>query len=66
MLTGRSLSELVIESTQEAAAKIVREHELIRLSREEQAAFAHALLTPAEPGTRLQKAVRNYRRKTAL
>ena len=36
-LTGRTLSELVIDSTHAAAAKIVQEHEVIRLSREEQA-----------------------------
>lgn len=65
-LSGRTLSELVIDSTQEAAAKIVREHEVIRLSREEQVAFVSALLTPAEPGARLEKAVRSYRRKAGL
>ena len=65
-LTGRTLSELVIDSTQEAAAKIVREHEVIRLSREEQVAFVSALLSPSEPGARLKKAVKNYRQKTGL
>lgn len=62
-LTGRTLSELIIDSTQEAAAKIVQEHEVIRLSREEQVAFVSALLTPSEPGPRLQKAVQSYRQK---
>ena len=65
-LTGRTLSELVIDSTQEAAAKIVQEHEVIRLSRQEQIAFVNALLTPSEPGARLEKAVRSYRRKAGL
>ena len=65
-LTGRTLSELVIDSTQEAAAKIVQEHEVIRLSREEQVAFVNALLTPAEPGARIKKAVQNYRQKSGL
>ena len=62
-LTGRTLSELVIDSTQEAAAKIVQEHEVIRLSREEQVAFVSALLAPSEPGARIGKAVRSYRQK---
>ncbi|MBU1360682.1 MAG: DUF1778 domain-containing protein [Gammaproteobacteria bacterium] len=66
VLSGRTLSELVIESTQAAAAKIVREHEIIRLSREEQLAFVSALLAPAEPGKRLKKAVKTYRRKSEL
>lgn len=65
-LTGRTLSELVIDSTQEAAAKIVQEHEIIRLSREEQIAFVNALLMPAEPGSRLQKAVKAYRQKAGF
>ena len=65
-LTGRSLSELVIDSTQEAAEKIVQEHELVRLSREEQVAFVSALLSPVEPGARLKKAVLRYRRKAGL
>jgi uncharacterized protein (DUF1778 family) len=65
-LTGRTLSELVIDSTQEAARKIVQEHEVIRLSREEQVAFVSALLAPSEPGARLQKAVQSYRQKAGL
>lgn len=65
-LTGRTLSELVIDSTQEAAAKIVQAHEVIRLSREEQVAFVTALLTPSEPGPRLQQAVQSYRQKAGL
>lgn len=65
-LTGRTLSELLIDSTQEAAARIVQEHEVIRLSREEQIAFVSALLTSSEPGARINKAVRSYRQKTGL
>jgi uncharacterized protein (DUF1778 family) len=65
-LTGRTLSELVIDSTQEAAAKIVQEHEVIRLSREEQVAFVSALLAPSEPGARLKRAVQSYRQKAGL
>lgn len=65
-LTGRTLSELVIDSTQEAAAKIVQEHEVIRLSREEQIAFVSALLTPSEPGERLKMAAQSYSQKTGL
>jgi uncharacterized protein (DUF1778 family) len=65
-LTGRTLSEFVIDTAQEAATRIVQEHEIIRLSRAEQIAFVSALLAPAEPGARLKKAVRSYRQKTGL
>lgn len=65
-LAGQTLSEFVIESTQKAAAKLVQEHELIRLSREEQIAFVAALLSPAEPGPRLRLAAERYRQKSGL
>ncbi|MBB5610111.1 MULTISPECIES: DUF1778 domain-containing protein [unclassified Janthinobacterium] len=65
-LAGRTLSEFVIDSTQKAAAKVIEEHELIRLSREEQIAFVSALLSPAEPGARLRQAAENYRQKSGL
>lgn len=65
-LAGRTLSEFVIDSTQNAAAKVIQEHELIRLSREEQIAFVSALLSPAEPGARLRQAAESYRQKSGL
>lgn len=65
-LAGQTLSEFVIESTQKAAAKVVQEHELIRLSREEQIAFVSGLLNPSEPGARLRLAAKNYRQKSGL
>lgn len=65
-LAGRTLSEFVIDSTQEAATKIVQDHELIRLSREEQIAFVMALLNPSEPGARLRRAVESYRQKAEI
>lgn len=65
-LAGQTLSEFVIDSTQKAAAKVVQEHELIRLSREEQIAFVTALLNPPEPGARLRQAAASYRRKSGL
>lgn len=66
LLTGRTLSELVIDSAREAAMKIVQEHEVICLSREEQVAFVNALLEPGPAGARLSEAVRGYRQKTGL
>nr|WP_315261304.1 DUF1778 domain-containing protein [uncultured Duganella sp.] len=65
-LVGQTLSEFVIESTQKAAAKVVQEHDLIRLSREEQIAFVSALLNPSEPGARLRQAAESYRQKSGL
>lgn len=62
-LSGRTLSEFVIESAQDAATRIMKEQEIIRLTREEQEAFVSSLLSPSEPGARLSQAARNYRQK---
>jgi uncharacterized protein (DUF1778 family) len=55
-LSGRTLSEFVVASAQEAAAKVIRAHESIQLTRAEQTAFVKGLLAPAEPGVALRKA----------
>lgn len=60
-LSGRTLSEFVVESAQAAAALVIQEHENIRLSQAEQIAFVTALLNPAAPNERLGKAAANYR-----
>jgi len=61
-LTGRTLSDLVVYSTQEAASRIVREHDVIRLTQEDQIAFATALLNPLPIPARLQQAAKQYAR----
>lgn len=63
-LAGRSLSEFMIDSMQQAAGQIVQDQSIIRLSRDEQIAFVELLLDPPEPGARLQQAVAEYRTKT--
>ena len=65
-LSGRTLSEFVVASAQEAAARVIQEHETIRLSRSEQVAFVTALLKPLAPNARLRKAAEKYRQQTGL
>jgi len=65
-LSGRTLSEFVLASAQEAAAKVIQEHETIRLSRSEQVAFVTALLKPRAPKARLRKAAEKYRQQMGL
>lgn len=65
-LSGRTLSEFVLASAQEAAARVIREHETIRLSRTEQVAFVTALLKPRPPNARLRKAAAKYRQQMGL
>ena len=62
-LSGRTLSEFVVTSAQDAARRVIAEHESIRLSREEQLAFVQALLQPPEPNARLKRAAKTYLRR---
>ena len=61
-LSGRTLSEFVVASAQEAASKVIENHELIRLSRAEQTAFVKTLLAPPAPGASLRKAAAAYKK----
>ncbi len=65
-LSGRTLSEFVVASAQEAASRVIEEHENIRLSRAEQIAFVTALLKPPAPNKRLLQAAATYRKQMGL
>jgi uncharacterized protein (DUF1778 family) len=60
-LQGRSLTDFVVSSAQEAAVRTIGEMQIIRLNAEDSRAFAEALLNPREPTERLRAAVRRYR-----
>ncbi len=62
-LSGCTLSEFVVASAQEAASKVIQDHESIRLSRAEQAAFVKTLLAPSAPGAALRKAAAAYKKR---
>lgn len=61
-LSGRTLSEFVVASAQEAASKVIQDQESIRLSRVEQRAFVKALLAPPATSARLRKAAAAYKK----
>ncbi|MGA7178242.1 MAG: DUF1778 domain-containing protein [Thiobacillaceae bacterium] len=65
-LQGRSLSDFLVSSAQEAATRVIQEHETIRLSRTDRTAFILALLNPPAPQVRLAKAAKTYRAKTGM
>jgi uncharacterized protein (DUF1778 family) len=60
-LTGRSLTEFVVSSAQEVAARTVREHDVLTLSGRDRRFFVDALLRPSPPSKRLKKAARRYK-----
>ena len=63
-LQGRTLTDFIIEVAGSKAREIIREHEIIHLSRADQIAFAEALLNPPEPNAKLKEAADWYRRET--
>lgn len=65
-LSGRTLSGFVVASAQEAADRVIQEHETIRLSCAEQVVFVSALLDPPAPNARLRKAAAAYRKTLGL
>ena len=64
-LTGRSLSDFIVASAYESAARTVRDHEAMTLSARDRQIFVAALLKPPAPGARLRKAAQRYKRRTA-
>lgn len=62
-LTGRSLTDFVIASAQEAALKAIQQHALIALGAADQKAFVEALLNPPAPNFRLRAAWRRYQKQ---
>jgi uncharacterized protein (DUF1778 family) len=65
-LSGKTLSEFVVASAQEAASRVIQEHETIRLNRAEQVAFVSALLDPPPANARLQKAAIAYLKQIGM
>jgi uncharacterized protein (DUF1778 family) len=63
-LSGRTLSEFVINSAQEIAVRMVREQEVTTLGGRDRKAFVAALLKPSPPGRRLRRAVRRCSKAT--
>ena len=59
-LQGRTLTDFVIASVQEAAVRAIDEAQTIKLNARESRAFAEALLHPREPSVRLKAAAQRY------
>ncbi|MGO9005335.1 MAG: DUF1778 domain-containing protein [Beijerinckiaceae bacterium] len=61
-IQGRSVSDFVVAAAQEAAHRTIEETQIIRLSVEDQRAFAEAILNPPEPNAALRRAAEAHRR----
>ena len=63
-LQGRTLTDFVVHSAQEAAVRVIEVHESIKLGKQDREAFIEALLNPPAPGKRLRAAARSFVRST--
>ncbi len=59
-LEGRTLTDFIITSLQESAAKVIQRHQLMELNREDSEAFVEAILNPPEPNDALVAAFKDY------
>lgn len=64
-LEGRSVTDYVIASVQDAARRTLDTHETIVLSAADSRAFVDALLDPPPVNARLKESVRRYRAMTS-
>jgi uncharacterized protein (DUF1778 family) len=55
-LQGPSLSDFVVAAAQQATHRVIEEVQIIRLSVEDQRAFAEAILNPPRPSPTLRRA----------
>ena len=55
-LQGRSMTDFVVSTAQEAAQRVIEQSEVMRLSLADQQCFADALISPPEPNQALKKA----------
>jgi len=62
-LEGRSLTDFVVSSAQQAALRAIQVHESIAMGRRDREAFVSALLNPPTPGRKLRTAARRLRDK---
>ncbi|MCJ2089948.1 DUF1778 domain-containing protein [Methylobacterium sp. E-005] len=60
-LEGRSLTDFVLSSVQDAAKRTIAEHAMIELSARDSRAFVEALLQPREPSQPMRKRVTAFK-----
>jgi uncharacterized protein (DUF1778 family) len=64
-LQGRTVTDFVLTSVQDAARRALEEHQRLDLTVRDTAAFVDALIHPRPVNARLRDTVRRYRRATS-
>ena len=65
-LQGRTVTDFVLSSVQEAARRAIEEHQRLNLSVRDSETFVEALLNPQPANDRLRDTVRRYRQATGV
>ena len=65
-LQGRTVTDFVLTSVQDAARRTIEEHRRLDLSLRDSQAFVQALMKPTPVNDRLRDTVRRYREKTGV
>lgn len=65
-LQGRSVTDFVLTSVQDAARRAIEEHSQFALSVRDSEAFVDALINPRPVNDRLRDTVRRYRERTGV
>ena len=65
-LQGRTVTDFVLTSVQDAARRAIEEHQQLELSVRDSEAFVDALLNPKPVNDRLRETVRRYREATGV
>ncbi|SMH51388.1 DUF1778 domain-containing protein [Mesorhizobium australicum] len=65
-LQGRSVTDFVLSSVQDAAQRAIDDYQRIDLSVKDAEAFVEALLNPQPVNDRLRETIRRYRRATGV
>lgn len=65
-LQGRTLTDFVLTSVQDAARRAIEEHQRLDLSIRDSQAFVQALINPKPVNDRLRETVRRYRETTGV
>lgn len=62
---GQTLTDFVVSAATDAALRVIREQDILELSKRDQQAFAAALTRPPAPSSKLQAAVTWAREQAA-
>ncbi|HEY1499017.1 MAG TPA: DUF1778 domain-containing protein [Acidobacteriaceae bacterium] len=64
-IKGLSRSDFIVQTADEAAIRIIQEHETWSLALPDRERFIKALLNPPKPSSRLRAAAKRYKKRIA-